>query len=196
MRTITVKDLVEKYDIDLFDFEYALTQEQKEKFEPMVYRTYWFRNIGFETVDMFLWELETRVTRLANWYSKIDNALSEVDYELQRKYSTTETFTGESGSESTNENESDSTDFGVAKELGYVSIDDVDFDNVNSAVKNVNNLLASANSATNSNFSQTRVLENPELPVHEAINHLRSIKTDVLYEFVDELQDLFSLIYY
>lgn len=196
MRTITIKNLVEKYDTDLFDFEYDLTEEQKEKFEPMVYRTYWFRNIGFETVEMFLWELETKVTRLASWYNKIDEALSEVDYDLQRKYSTTETFSGENQSEGTNENESDSTDFGVAKELGYVSIDNVDFDNVNSAVKNVNNMLASANNAMESSFSQTRILENPELPVHEAINHLRSIRTDVLYEFVDELQDLFSLVYY
>ena len=196
MRTIQLKDILEKFERNVFDFDYDMDFNNKEEFERMFYRTYWFRNIGFETVDMFIWEVQTRVLRLAPMYNEINNILKGVELKLQTSLNSTETFTETGESEQSGEIGNESSSTGYSQELGYMTLQEVDFDNVNSAVRNINDAIATSNQSNNTNLSSVRELSGPEIPLHEAINNLKTIRVSVLNDMVDEFRDMFSLVYY
>lgn len=196
MRTIQLKEVVEKFGHDVFDFDYDMDVDNKAEFEKMFYRTYWFRDIGFETVDMFIWEVETRVLRLAPMYNEINNILKGVELKLQTSLNSKETFTETGEAELSGDVVNEAATTGYSQELGYMSIGEVDFDNVNSAVKNINDTFAYSNQTNNTTLSSIRELSGPEIPLHEAINNLKTIKVSVLNDMVDEFRDMFSLVYY
>lgn len=68
--TLTVKQLIEN-GVKLFDFSYPLFDEEyRPILEEKITRHFYFREIGFESVGRFLFELETKLNEIMPYYNK------------------------------------------------------------------------------------------------------------------------------
>lgn len=88
--TIELKDIV--CDRNIFDFKYPFYNEKKRaEFEQKFIRHFYFREIGCQTVDRFLFYLEEKMLTVFPHYNKLFEA-SEIEYDVLDNYKLTETY--------------------------------------------------------------------------------------------------------
>lgn len=196
MKTITIKEIIEDFNFDLFNFTYDMDALPMAIFEERFIDTYWFRNIGFETVDMFLHYLRLEVQRKAPKYTRELRILSDIIIELERGAQTIRTHSSTSTSEDGTDWTDDSTNINMTKELGNIPQLNIDFDNVNNAVKNIIEGRRAENKTGLSSDSGNETIINKDIPLYEAINNIKAINIDIIQDFIESLKDLFSLVYY
>ena len=89
--TLTLKQLKEN-NIPLFNFNYPIfNDEYRPVLEEKITRHFYFREIGFETVGRFLFELETKLNEIMPFYNKMyETTLLEFDpllnYQVKETY--------------------------------------------------------------------------------------------------------------
>ena len=172
MITVSLKDLLYKYNQELFDFEYELTK--KEEFERRFIDEYMYRNIGFETIQMFKHYLRVAVQDIAPYYNTMLATLSDIEIQLERgtKISEThtldtdettednqvsnETHTLDTDETSKDKQESNGVAQSMTQDLGKVNEAGVIFNNINNAVKNITDALNSSNKESNKKDRGTR----------------------------------------
>lgn len=194
MRTITIKEMVERYGYNLFDFEYDLID--KDEFEKRFKDTYWFRNIGFETTTMFLHYLRVNVQRLTPKYNMLHGLLNGINLEIEQGDTTTRTYDSTDTELIKVDSEGEASSTSMNQELGYAELNEVDFDNISMAVNGIN---AGANTETRDGTKTGLVNENTfykNMPMYKAIENVKKIRLDITQELIEELNDLFSLVYY
>lgn len=75
--TTTLHDVVETYNYKLFDFEYNLTNVDKQALELAFYKHYYFREIGAETIDRWLIMLRFKWEELCLKYNHLFKIFNE-----------------------------------------------------------------------------------------------------------------------
>lgn len=206
--------------------EYGLTKEQFLKFTHLFAAEFWFHNIGFETVDMFKHRLHILTMRLGPRYRMALDAIEGIQVELMRgagqKTITTQEHgetvqdtgssqgTSESQSSGSTESSSENAQINVVQDHAYRSTPT--FDSIQHAQKETNDSSAdsgysdTSSGESESSFENNKNIErnvsiisevlNTEIPLHEAINDILKVETDLLYRMLDEMTVLFSFHYY
>ena len=89
--TLTLKQLKEN-NVPLFNFNYPIfNEEYRPILEEKITRHFYFREIGFETIGRFLFELETKLNEIMPFYNKLyESTLLEFDpllnYQVKETY--------------------------------------------------------------------------------------------------------------
>ena len=89
--TLTLKQLKEN-NVPLFNFNYPIfNEEYRSILEDKITRHFYFREIGFETIGRFLFELETKLNEIMPFYNKMyESTLLEFDpllnYQVKETY--------------------------------------------------------------------------------------------------------------
>lgn len=89
--TLTIKQLVEN-KVNIFNFDYpAHSKEYKERFEEQFIQNFYFEEIGYETVGMFIFKLKVKLNLIMPNFNKIlETQLME--QRILDNYDVTETF--------------------------------------------------------------------------------------------------------
>lgn len=88
--TVELRDLIEKTDFELFDFEYTFDDTTfKKTIEEQVIYYYYFSEIGQETPDRFKHVFRTTWWRIIGYYNELYN-MTLLDYNPLVNYSMTE----------------------------------------------------------------------------------------------------------
>lgn len=91
--TMELRDVIDiKGVIFNFNYEFYGTDEQRQKFEEKFLRHFYFHEIGFETIDRFLFALQDKFLTVFPYYNKLLETAS-IDYEILDNYKLTETIT-------------------------------------------------------------------------------------------------------
>lgn len=72
--TIMIRTLVEKYHLDIFDFDYPFYTDSpkwKQDFENLFINHYYHHEIGFETVERFQQRLQAKLNMIMPYYSQL-----------------------------------------------------------------------------------------------------------------------------
>lgn len=192
MITISLKDLLYRYNYEIFDFEYQLNR--KEEFEKRFVDEYMYRNIGFETIQMFKHYLRVAVQDISPYYNTMLATLSDIEIQLERGTKISESHTLDTAETSEDKQESSGVAQSMTQELGNVNEEGVIFDNINNAVKNISDALNNTNKETNKKDKGTKEVINHDIPLHEAIQNVKLVRIDVIKDMINELNNLFSLI--
>ena len=192
MITISLKDLLYRYNYEIFDFEYDLNR--KEEFEKRFVDEYMYRNIGFETIQMFKHYLRVAVQDISPYYNTMLATLSDIELQLERGSKISESHTLDSDETSEDKQESSGIAQSMTQELGNVNEEGVIFDNINNAVKNISDALNNTNKERNKKDKGTKEVINHDIPLHEAIQNVKLVRIDVIKDMINELNNLFSLI--
>ena len=192
MITISLKDLLYRYNYEIFDFEYELTR--KEEFERRFIDEYMYRNIGFETIQMFKHYLRVAVQDISPYYNTMLATLSDIELQLERGSKISEYHTLDTDEISEDKQTSNGIAQSMTQELGNVNEEGVVFDNINNAVKNISDGLNNINKETNKKDRGTKEVINHDIPLHEAIQNVKLVRIDVIKDMINELNNLFSLI--
>lgn len=121
-----LRDIVESQNMELFDFDYEYYADNyalQKRFENMFIQTYYFHEIGFETVERFKWNLRAKLNINAPKYKQYwDSYLrtKNIDFAVNKDYM--ESITRELESE--NENMSQNSSTSVARDEGLNSYND------------------------------------------------------------------------
>lgn len=90
--TIELRDVL-KREPNIFGFAYPFYDEKKRpEFEKNFVRHFFFREIGAETIDRFLWNLEDKFATVFPYYNELFKA-AEIEYSVLDNYKLTETTT-------------------------------------------------------------------------------------------------------
>lgn len=191
MRTITIREIL-RLGYPLFDFEY--NYQDKDNFEDRFADEYMFENIGFETVEMFLFKLRVETQKLAPHYDRLYTLLKDINIELERGSKISESFDN-SGTDNTTGSDVTTHD-GDSYNQEYPKISDakIRYDEINSAVKNIYESMNSRDSNKTTKDSGVKEIINHDIPIHEAIANLHMIRTDITDSFIKALRPLFSYI--
>ena len=192
MITISLKDLLYRYNYEIFDFEYELTR--KEEFERRFIDEYMYRNIGFETIQMFKHYLRVAVQDISPYYNTMLATLSDIELQLERGSKISEYHTLDTDEISEDKQTSNGIAQSMTQELGNVNEEGVVFDNINNAVKNISDALNNINKERNKKDKGTKEVINHDIPLHEAIQNVKLVRIDVIKDMINELNNLFSLI--
>ena len=89
--TIELREIVKHRNI--FNFDYPFYDEKKRPdFEKAFIRNFYFREIGVETIDRFLFELETKMLTVFPYYNELFK-VNQIEYSVLDNYSLKETTT-------------------------------------------------------------------------------------------------------
>lgn len=107
---------------DIFDFNYPIWKESyRTVLETKIINHFYFREIGFETVEQFKWFLAEKLNLIMPYYNEHYKAnerfFNDFDPYKNKDVTTTETRTTEGESSSQSEGESSQTSEGVNKEI-------------------------------------------------------------------------------
>lgn len=290
MKTITIQKILDM-GYDLFDFLYSY---KDKSLEDRFIEHYYFRDIGFETVEMFKHYLRMEVVRKSPFYNRLLEQVQDLEIELERGRKTITDYKGDNTNLDTLDKTSETIRSNTVETLSEVertvsniidildemssnegseysskqdtirdlkesmealnetlqastpySIDSNTFNSPDNATKTKNESSSSQggnvivndegesqthnkgeNKRTGSEEnttsgtdkvksetsgkdnlkgqeikdskgtqSYTMTVEEIEKPLSQALEEIRNIKTDITYEFIRSLNDLFSLIY-
>lgn len=91
--TIELRHVVENHNI--FNFNYTFYDEnERVKFENNFIRHFYFREIGSETIDRFIWNLQDKFATVFPYYNELFKA-TQIEYSVLDNYNLTETITRE-----------------------------------------------------------------------------------------------------
>ena len=89
--TIELRDVVSQHNI--FNFKYPFYDEnERKKFEDDFIRHFYFREIGFETIERFKWNLKDKFYTVFPYYNELFKA-SKIEYSVLDNYNLKETNT-------------------------------------------------------------------------------------------------------
>lgn len=108
--TMELREIINDLGINIFNFEYELDKSlSKEYFEKMFIKHFYFREIGVETVERFIFSLDERLNLLLPTYNKLFMS-QNLEQRILDNYDVTEKFerelksTGNTTNESNNKN--------------------------------------------------------------------------------------------
>ena len=206
--TLTLKQLKEN-NIPLFNFNYPIfNEEYRPVLEEKITRHFYFREIGFETVGRFLFELETKLNEIMPFYNKMyESTLLEFDpllnYQVKETYEkkvTGNTQGNANSSSSGSQNEKTNNLFSDTPQGR------VDF-NTSSHVTTMAQDVGSSTSSNESNITQSQSNNDREEFVRtmegnigvqtfsQLVNDYRKTFLNVDMMVIDELNELFMRVY-
>lgn len=90
--TVELGELVEKHEVDIFDFDYPFYSEAERKpFEQKFINHFYFREIGSETVSRFKHNLKSTFETKFPLYNRMFE-IKQMDYNILKNYELTETY--------------------------------------------------------------------------------------------------------
>ena len=90
--SLEIRDIVESLNVDLFDFEYEYYADNyalQKRFENLFIQTYYFHEIGFETVERFKFNLQARLNINAPLYKQYWEShlkTKNIDFTVNKEY--------------------------------------------------------------------------------------------------------------
>lgn len=206
--TLTLKQLKEN-NVPLFNFNYPIfNEEYRPILEDKIIRHFYFREIGFETIGRFLFELETKLNEIMPFYNKMyESTLLEFDPLLN--YQVKETY--EKMNVGNTQGNANSNTTGSLNEKTNQLFSDtpqgrVDF-NTSSHVTTMSQDVNTSSTSNDSTISQSQSNNNREEFVRtmegnigvqtfsQLINDYRKTFINVDLMVLDELNDLFMRVY-
>lgn len=164
--TIELKDVIKEHNI--FAFNYPFYDESKRKeFEEKFIKHFYFREIGVETVDRFIFYLEEKFNTVFPYYNELFKT-SKIEYDKLNNYDVTETHTIS--------RESDSKSSGITSSVNQ------NFDVINSTSNEDRNVNSSLNSnVINENVeieSSKNVTSNQDNEISESESTSTQVQTN------------------
>lgn len=201
--TVELRKVVES-GVNVWDFDYPSFYEgdQKKAFEQKVLDHYWFRQIGQETVGRFLHYFRAKVREIMPYYIERYRSVElmhSYDDPLE-SYHLTETFEKTGSGSSTSKSEGSASGGSVRKfsDTPQGTIDNMD-NHLTEGEKNDNNsssnVTGEASSETTENYTMTRRGNIGVQPLGDEIEKLRKAFINVDMEVINELNDLFLMVY-
>lgn len=206
--TLTLKQLKEN-NVPLFNFNYPIfNEEYRPILEDKIIRHFYFREIGFETIGRFLFELETKLNEIMPFYNKMyESTLLEFDPLLN--YQVKETY--EKMNVGNTQGNANSNTTGSLNEKTNQLFSDtpqgrVDF-NTSSHVTTMSQDVNTSSTSNDSTISQSQSNNNREEFVRtmegnigvqtfsQLINDYRKTFINVDLMVMDELNELFMRVY-
>lgn len=208
--TVELRELVES-GINIWDFDYPsyYRGEEKEAFEKKVIDHYYFRQIGQETPARWLHYFRSRILEIMPYYNQlyesVDLMMSQDPleiYNLKEEY--TENTTGTGKVASTGKTESETATGGTKKfsNTPQGSIENLDSYMTEATVSDAHETekASSDSSGTSENTGEKKYTLSRKgnigvQPLGQEINVYRSALINVDTMIIDELKDLFLLVY-
>ena len=206
--TLTLKQLMEN-NVPLFNFNYPIfNEEYRPILEDKIIRHFYFREIGFETIGRFLFELESKLNEIMPFYNKMyESTLLEFDPLLN--YQVKETY--EKMNVGNTQGNANSNTTGSLNEKTNQLFSDtpqgrVDF-NTSSHVTTMSQDVNTSSTSNDSSISQSQSNNNREEFVRtmegnigvqtfsQLINDYRKTFINVDLMVMDELNELFMRVY-
>lgn len=206
--TLTLKQLKEN-NVPLFNFNYPIfNEEYRPILEDKIIRHFYFREIGFETIGRFLFELESKLNEIMPFYNKMyESTLLEFDPLLN--YQVKETY--EKMNVGNTQGNANSNTTGSLNEKTNQLFSDtpqgrVDF-NTSSHVTTMSQDVNTSSTSNDSSISQSQSNNNREEFVRtmegnigvqtfsQLINDYRKTFINVDLMVMDELNELFMRVY-
>ena len=113
--TLELRDIIESYNVELFDFDYEYYADNmalQRRFENTFIEHYYFHEIGFETIERFKWNLRARLNLNAPKYKQLwDSYLKtkNIDFTVNKEYLETVTRELETENASSSSSKNNST---------------------------------------------------------------------------------------
>ena len=104
--TIELRDIIESDNVELFDFDYEYYADNyalQRRFENLFIQTYYFHEIGFETIERFKWNLKAKLDLNAPMYKQYWEShlkTKNIDFTVNKEYYETVTRELETENES------------------------------------------------------------------------------------------------
>lgn len=190
--TLTMKQLVEN-DVKIFNFNYPIFDEEyREYLENKIIRHFYFREIGFETVGRFLFELETKLNEIMPYYNKLyESSLLEFDplinYQVKETQTRVVVANGVTNERGNSKNLFSDTPQG--------RIDFTDSNHVTSITQDDNSLSSENNGESNETFTRTMEGNIGVQTFSQLLNDYRSTFINVDMMVMNELNELFIRVY-
>lgn len=224
--TIELRNIVESTNLDLFDFDYDFYSDNiglRTKFEEQFIETYYFHEIGYETIDRFKWNLKARLNLIMPKYKEIYKTMvrvEDIDFMLNKDY--TETYRKENvGVKNTssnfknvdkNESNNKNNDETIGKEssladgISFAKLEDDYTTTVNKTENaSISNNTSNGESSGENNYNEDgKYVEEFTLTgkgnigitsASDLVKGWREVIVNINKDLIDELYDMFMLIY-
>lgn len=190
--TLTLKQLVEN-KVNIFNFNYPIFKEEyREILENKIIRHFYYREIGFETIGRFLYELETKMNEIMPYYNKYyESTLFEFDPLIN--YQLTETQTREVSAKGETQHTGKTNN--LFSDTPQGRIDFTDQSHV-TAINEDDSSSTTENNGLTNEFYTRRMEGNIGVQTFSALlNDYRKTFINVDLMVMDELNDLFIRVY-
>ena len=210
--TLTIKQLVEN-KVNIFNFDYPVhSEEYKKRFEEQFIQNFYFEEIGYETVSMFIFKLKAKLNLIMPNFMKILET-QLLEQRILDNYDITETFDKTSSnlinssleSESELTGKSNSENKNLYSDTPKLKIDIESVDYVTNITKDLNkndNNSKGVNSSTNvtigddsEKWVRTMVGNMGVATDSDAIRSFWQSLRNVEQEIFDECSNLFMEVY-
>ena len=190
--TLTLRQLVEN-KVNIFNFNYPIFKEEyREILENKIIRHFYYREIGFETIGRFLFELETKMNEIMPYYNKYyESTLFEFDPLIN--YQLTETQTREVSAKGETQHTGKTNN--LFSDTPQGRIDFTDQSHV-TAINEDDSSSTTENNGLTNEFYTRRMEGNIGVQTFSALlNDYRTTFVNVDLMIMDELNDLFIRVY-
>ena len=184
--TMELRNLMAMPDLKIFNFTYPCEDPAwKDQIEDLFIRTYYFKEIGFETIDRFLYELETKFMTIMPYYNEL---YKTTKYELSPLIDSkvVETYDGSSATAG------DASNNSAGKDFEYPQNDDPAVDLLPSGSSS-NSAASEFTNDVSTNYTKT--VEGFKNNQAQLVKEYRSSIINITKMLVDECKDLFIRIY-
>lgn len=213
--TVELRELVEN-GVDIWNFAYPsyYSGEQKKAFEQKVIDHYMFRQIGQETVGRWLHYFRTRIREIMPYYIQMYKSVELMEaqedpfeaYNLREEYTeerkNTGSYTGETSESSKRSDQSDSTRKHSDTPQGSISnlekfMSEATLENAEVSSSGSSSGTSGGSSEDNGSvkYTLTRKGNIGVQPLGKEVQALRDSYINVDQMIIDELNDLFLLVY-
>lgn len=184
--TMTLNDLIGKYDIGLKDYP-IYEEKHREELNNKIINHYRFREIGLETPSLFIYYLNQKMDEIMPYYNQLFHSES-IEFNPLYNIEIIETYKGDgeniSESESLNkyaDTPSSATTDQQLKDNKYITNANTDKENGKSESKN--------------SYEKKTIGSSAGLPFSKAIKQWREIMINIDMKIISELSELFLNIY-
>lgn len=204
--TLEISQIVRDPHFKIFDFEYDFYTDDltiRNNFEQKFLDYYMFHEIGFETVGRFKHNLKSKLNTIMPYYKQLyisELRTQEIDFMLNKDYKETYSRNIDDSSSMSGNNKNTYKDNSKSSDindgLSDVSLTNGNLTSTSENTSNSNDVLSSE-SKTNRNESYT--LEGKGnigiTSSAELLEKWRSVMINIDQMIIDELHDLFMLVY-
>ena len=200
--TIEVRQLVDDYHIPLFDFEYPFYNQypsDKEQFEALFIQTYYYHEIGFETVDRFKQRLQARLNLIMPYYQQLYlTQWEQVGKDMMNSKDLVETTTvkiqsdGTSSGSSKGSSKSDSSN--LMDGVGVVNLDEENKTGTAQGESQSSSQSTAKNTQTETHTFTSKGDIGIQTPAY-AIMEWRKVIININHQIIKDCHDLFMQIY-
>ena len=200
--TIEVRQLVNDYQIPLFDFEYPFYNAyptDKEEFENLFIQHYYFHEIGFETVDRFKQRLQARLNLIMPYYQQLYlTQWEQVGKDMMNSKDLVETTTvkiqsdGSSSGSSTGRSTSDTSN--LMDGVGVVNLNEENKTGTAQGESQSSSQSTAKNTQTETHTFTSKGDIGIQTPAY-AIMEWRKVLLNINQQIINDCHDLFMQIY-